>query len=412
MHRSGLVLAGLAMALCSLGLAAADEATRPWISPQAQAVRDRVTAARAAIDGWTATIVMESTLFASGSAKTRNMQTTERYLRSHGPAEYYAATHSNEEGRFAIVKCQDLAVNRLVFRNSKGVQGTVSPADAFNRPEFWLKFDLAFTDSDFVRWAGHESFGGQSCDVVEAVDLEHRASDSPNAVTAISTTRFFVSRAGLIERITYARDEKSGQQSDWLDQRITYDSKAHLTPEDFSQASFERDAVAAVLNGQPMPVLKEEVFAVGDTLPEMTFTGWPDGKPFRISYLKGKVVVVETWASWCYFCKEAFPTYEKARRALADQDVVFVAVSFDQKLSDYEKWMKQHAGDYGFKFGRVDAEDPMKAMKEFRGSLPGFYVLGRDGKIVSSYLGFGYGRGNEDPRLLAALRAAGVTLQR
>lgn len=43
-----------------------------------------------------------------------------------------------------------------------------------------------------------------------------------------------------------------------------------------------------------------------------------------------------------------------------------------------------------------------------RGSLPAFYVLGRDGKIVSSYIGYGYGRGGEDPRLLTALRAAGI----
>jgi thiol-disulfide isomerase/thioredoxin len=142
----------------------------------------------------------------------------------------------------------------------------------------------------------------------------------------------------------------------------------------------------------------------------MAFIGWADGKPFRTSELKGKVVVVETWASWCHFCKEAFPFYEKTRQALADQDVVFVAVSFDSKLAEYEKWMKQHGADYGFKFGRVDSPDPTKAMWEFRGSLPAFYVLGRDGKVISSYLGYGYGSGNEDPRLLAALRTAGIKI--
>jgi thiol-disulfide isomerase/thioredoxin len=142
----------------------------------------------------------------------------------------------------------------------------------------------------------------------------------------------------------------------------------------------------------------------------VSFIAWADKQPFRISDLQGKVVVVETWASWCHFCKEAFPYYEKMRQQLATQDVVFVAVSFDAKVADYEMWMNAHADGYGFKFGRIDAPDAKAALKEFRGALPSFYVLGRDGKILSSYMGYGYGSGGEDPRLLAALREAGVKL--
>jgi hypothetical protein len=98
------------------------------------------------------------------------------------------------------------------------------------------------------------------------------------------------------------------------------------------------------------------------------------------------------------------------RRKLAAQDVVFVAVSFDHQPAAYEKWMKANSANYGFKFGLVDAPNAKEAMKEFKGALPAFYVLGRDGVIVSSYGGWGYPIGAEDPRLLAGLRAAGVEL--
>jgi hypothetical protein len=90
--------------------------------------------------------------------------------------------------------------------------------------------------------------------------------------------------------------------------------------------------------------------------------------------------------------------------------VVFVAISFDHVIPDYDKWMKEHGAQYGFKFGRIDSPDPKKALKEFRGSAPAFYVLGRDGKIVRSYVGFSDEMSREDTRLLTALREAGVKI--
>jgi len=403
------VLAFLVLATVSFAAAAPVETPVAWITPQAQAIRQRVNAAYSAIEGWTASMVTENNSLREGVATTSEFPVTERYLKSGGPVSYYAAAYGAPNDRVVSVKCQDTAVERWVFRNPTRLGGLIAPATELNRPQFWGDFEYAFTHENFVRLAGRETVAGQSCDIVEAIEFARNATDDPKAVTGVTSTRFYVNPAGLIERITSASNDNSGKQAHWADQRITYDANAKLSPADFSRECFERDA-AFVLQGKPMPELEEQVFPPGGSLPDLAFIGWADGKPFRISDLKGKIVVLETWASWCHFCKEAFPFYEKTRKALADQDVVFVAVSFDQKLADYEKWMKQHGDGYGFKFARVDSADTMKAMKEFRGSLPAFYVLGRDGKILSSYLGYGYGAGEEDPRLLAALRAAGVKI--
>lgn len=406
------LLAGLSL-LALRGTAAA-RATAPaavdvWVSPHAQAIRERVNAAYAAIEGWTATIVTDIYLLQDGVVTTRTSKQTERYLRSSGLVGYYASLKINDDSTMAV-SCQDLTVFRILSRRNNKLFGVVMPASEFSRRTFWETFESFVTQANYVRWTGRETVAGQTCDVVELTRLRRKTPGVEGAVVAVTSTRFYVNSAGLIERLTIATDDESGAQTSISDHRITYDAKAQLTPEDFSRERFERDA-AVVLQGEPMPELEDRMsFAVGASLPDMAFTGWADGKPFRLSDLKGRVVVVETWASWCHFCKEAFPTYEKMRQKLADQDVVFVAVSFDEKLANYEKWMKQHAGDYGFKFGRVDAAEPMKALKEFRGALPAFYVLGRDGKIVGSYSGWGYARGAEDPRLLAALRAAGVKL--
>jgi thiol-disulfide isomerase/thioredoxin len=343
-----------------------------------------------------------------GVVTTSTTRQTERYLRSGGLVGYYAGDTARN-GSLISVSCQDLAVQRVLYRTNK-LAGFVRSASEFARPTSWGIFESFITHTNYVRWTGRETVAGQVCDVVELTLLGRKAPDAGSGVVAVTSTRFYVNPAGLIERMTMATDGESGARTFFKDQRITYDAKAKLTPEDFSRERFERDA-AAVLQGEPMPELEDRTsFAAGGSLPDTAFTGWADKKPFRISDLKGKVVVLETWASWCHFCKEAFPFYEKMRQKLADQDVVFVAVSFDEKLENYEKWMNAHGADYGFKFGRIDAEDPMKAMKDFKGSLPAFYVVGRDGKIVSSYMGYGYGKGGEDPRLLEALRKAGVKL--
>ena len=402
------LLVALLLLMAGRLAAAPVENTELWITPQAQAIRDRVIVAYSALEGWTANMVSEDITIRNG-VETRNVTySSERYLRSGGPVGYYAATTRSFNDTKGYARCQDLTSARQVSRNVAKLSGTRSPASEDNRPALWVSFESSLAHTDHVRWVGRETIAGQSCDVVEFLSLRRKAPGDP--VTGIVSARYYINAAGLIERVVDGWDGQPGATPYSSDTRITYDAKAKLTPADFSSESFQRDA-AGVLKGDPMPVLEEQLFAAGDHLPDMAFVGWSDGKLFRPSDFRGKVVVLETWASWCHYCKEAFPFYEKMRQALAYQGVVFVAVSFDAKLADYEKWMKEHGGEYGFKFGRVDSPDPAKAMKDFRGSLPAFYVLGRDGKIVSSYIGYGYGRGGEDPRLLAALRAAGVKIQ-
>ncbi len=62
--------------------------------------------------------------------------------------------------------------------------------------------------------------------------------------------------------------------------------------------------------------------------PDYAFAG-PDGKPMKVADLKGKVVVLNVWATWCAPCKIEMPTLAKLQAAYAGQDVEVVAVSID-----------------------------------------------------------------------------------
>lgn len=62
--------------------------------------------------------------------------------------------------------------------------------------------------------------------------------------------------------------------------------------------------------------------------PDYAFNG-PDGRPMKIADLKGKVVVLNVWATWCAPCKVEMPTLAKLQAAYPETDVAVVAVSID-----------------------------------------------------------------------------------
>lgn len=62
--------------------------------------------------------------------------------------------------------------------------------------------------------------------------------------------------------------------------------------------------------------------------PDIAVTG-PDGKPVKIKDLKGKVVVLNLWATWCAPCKVEMPTLAKLQAAYQTQPVKVVALSAD-----------------------------------------------------------------------------------
>jgi thiol-disulfide isomerase/thioredoxin len=63
--------------------------------------------------------------------------------------------------------------------------------------------------------------------------------------------------------------------------------------------------------------------------PDIAFEG-PDGKMVKIADFKGKVTVVNMWATWCAPCKEEMPTLGKLSAAYATQPLAVVAISTDQ----------------------------------------------------------------------------------
>ena len=132
---------------------------------------------------------------------------------------------------------------------------------------------------------------------------------------------------------------------------------------------------------------------VGERMPPITVQE-VSGKTFRLADEKGKVVVVNFWATWCPPCRAEMPQLEKEIWAKygSRPDFAMVAIAREQSQATIAGFEKQHA-----EFKYPLAYDPQrKVYAEFADlGIPRSYVVGRDGKIAFQSVGYGPGEVDE-----------------
>lgn len=100
--------------------------------------------------------------------------------------------------------------------------------------------------------------------------------------------------------------------------------------------------------------------------------------------LKGKIVLVDFWASWCAPCKEALPHYNKIYDKYKDQGVVFLGINEDDDNKERDSFLKEHPASFP-----IYADEDKKMAKKFKiAALPTLFIFDRDLKLVSISRGF------------------------
>ena len=113
------------------------------------------------------------------------------------------------------------------------------------------------------------------------------------------------------------------------------------------------------------------------TLPDL------DGDTLALSDLRGRVVVLNFWATWCPPCVNEMTSLQKLHEALADKGLSVVAVSVDERFSDIERFVASF--DLTFTILHDEGMKVSRAYQTFK--FPETYIIGRDGRLRSKVVG-------------------------
>lgn len=123
-----------------------------------------------------------------------------------------------------------------------------------------------------------------------------------------------------------------------------------------------------------------------------------DGAVYRLSDYRGRVVIVNFWATWCPPCREEMPSMQRAWEQLRAEGILMFGIN----VGEDEDTIFQFTADYPVDFPLLmDSDSSVTGMWPVRG-LPTTFVIDPAGRLVYQAIG---SREWDDPALLALVRA-------
>jgi peroxiredoxin len=109
-----------------------------------------------------------------------------------------------------------------------------------------------------------------------------------------------------------------------------------------------------------------------------------NGQTVRLADYRGKVVLLDFWATWCGPCKIEMPWFVELQNQYAAQGLQIVGVAMDDaSKEDIGKFAKDMGVNYPILIGKEAVGDEYGGVP----ALPESFLIGRDGKIVDKILG-------------------------
>lgn len=110
----------------------------------------------------------------------------------------------------------------------------------------------------------------------------------------------------------------------------------------------------------------------------------PSADRLDLADYRGKVVVLDFWASWCVPCRRSFPWLNTMHARYAQQGLVIIGVNLDQQREEATGFLEKYPAKFQIHY---DSDGSLAEKFNVRG-MPSSYVIGRDGEVAAEHLGF------------------------
>jgi cytochrome c biogenesis protein CcmG, thiol:disulfide interchange protein DsbE len=125
--------------------------------------------------------------------------------------------------------------------------------------------------------------------------------------------------------------------------------------------------------------------AVGEQAPDVEFNALKDSGTIKLSELRGKVVLLDFWASWCAPCQEELPLLDDMSTRLKSKGIEIVGLSIDENKADAEHFLTRKSS-WALTLGHDPEQKVADAFKPPK--MPTSYVIDRKGIVRQVNAGF------------------------
>lgn len=172
----------------------------------------------------------------------------------------------------------------------------------------------------------------------------------------------------------YMRQGNSTRTLDWLEKAVQRGFTGISTLMDESYSSLRETPRFESL----IRAMKDRI-GIGKPARDFSVT-LLDGKPFSLSAQKGKVILVDFWATWCGPCRREIPELKKIYSLFKEKGFDIIGVSLDRSRDDLTTYIEENELEWPVSFSGDGWKDATAGLYGVR-SIPSFWLIDRKGTL-------------------------------